>query len=217
MSGTAHMQARADHVPVLHNCGPSTSTVAVTGAVGTLMHCRPSHTITWLLADAGLHIGDTRLIGRREVSAIHPAFIAVAVGAAMRIVTAALSLPCDIDDAELMLTVRSGRRRRDQSFATCAELALQRLATLSSHVQPLFGEMHFHGIAEWVTRTPTIGVDPLTRGVTLRGRARDAVIELMLVAYASPPIISLRRAPSLEYFRTGGVVVLRSFAPRLYP
>lgn len=215
MSGVAGMRVpKRDHVAVLHNCGPSTSTVAVTGSVGRVSHCVPSHTITWLLAELGLRVSPAQLIDSRHPRHIATAYVALAVGAALRMATVKGRLTCNPDDAPLLADLRAGGHGAAASDTHHADLALERLASLPAHTQRLLDGTRFFGIVQWIDRAARHDATPATRGATGRVRAANAVLELSAIAFASPPILSMRRAPSLEYFRVEGALVLRQFSSR---
>ena len=213
MTPTASMVARNDFVPVLHNCGPAAQSVYRTGAVGTELRVSPVHTVRRALRSAGvLEVADRTFIAYDRVH-LHPAVVVAGMQATLELIAQSHGAPLPPRESDLFERLADGRRALGAASTRWTEMALAMLEAAHRSCTS-FGEgTRFHGVSRWdpVRYEPDIAT--MQTADDLRDEARAALLCMTLLGWAAPPLVSHRRSPSLEYFRTEGTLRLRSFGP----
>lgn len=201
----------ADHMPVLHNCGPGTRSVYRTGSVGAHAIVAPRALVERLLAQSGVPVLPEAVYQPVLQRQLHPALIAAAAGVTINLAAKAMRESSVVDDAELLARLVGGRRALGPWRAGYPELALQRLEQLREWTARIIGGTRLYGLVRWHgTPQPTSALDS-TPDTAVRAVASVALFEFMVLAYAAPPIVSFRRAPSLSYFQVSGGMEIRNF------
>lgn len=213
MTHTTSRLARGDFVPVLHNCGPSTHSVYRTGAVGTELRISPVHTVQLALLSAGVpQLPDSTFTAHDRVH-LHPDVVVAGVHATLELIAQSNGAPLPLRDADLFERLSGGRQALGAASARCTEMALAMLAEVHRSCAS-FGEgTRFHGVSRWDPVRHEPDVSALHPEDDVRGQARLASLCMTMLGWAAPPLVSHRRTPSLEYFRTDGTLRLRSFGP----
>lgn len=203
---------RRDSVPVLHNCGPVPREVYVTNAVGVQEVVCPVTLLDGIFDEFGVSTPPTWMYAAHDGVHLHPLLVAAAVECAIVSTTHALQLPVPECHPDLRGIRGPTGRKPGPVRARDVELALDMLARLPALALPLYGRLDLHGVARWNPAVaPARGAWCDDPWVGWREGAEHAVRGLLLLAYASPPICSIRRAPSLDFFRARGALEFRNF------
>ena len=112
-----------DHVPVLHNCGPTSASVYRTGCVGTQAIIEPRALVCALLALAGVPELPAVMFRPVQECQLHPALVAAAAGVTLDLAAKALNATSMVDDRELLARIVGGRRALGPSRAAYPALA----------------------------------------------------------------------------------------------
>ena len=215
MTAAVAAKRRTDHVPVLHNCGPGTNAVYLTGNVGALSEILPRELVRRTLLLAGVQELSASMYRAPGSVHLHPALVAAASHATLELAARAVGESLPARDTELFARLAEGRRSLGTARAAYIDAAIELLIRVRGYVLQLCGGRSFTGVVRWSDE----GLHSSARhsaprsDFVLREEAARAVRHMTLVAHATPPIVSTRREPSLEYFRTTGVLQLRDFGP----
>lgn len=200
-----------DHVPVLHNCGPTSASVYRTGCVGTQAIIEPRALVCALLALAGVPELPAVMFRPVQECQLHPALVAAAAGVTLDLAAKALNATSMVDDRELLARIVGGRRALGPSRAAYPALAMERLEQMRECTARICGGTRLNGVVRWSDMHTAAVELSSSAAVDLRTAATIALHGMTLLAYASPPIFSLRRAPSLAFFRIKGGLEVRNF------
>ena len=200
-----------DHVPVLHNCGPTTHAVYRTGSVGAETMIEPRNVVCGLLALAGVSALSASMLRPVAGVQLHPALIAAAAGITLDLASTALHMQTTVDDRELHALLVQGRGALHATRVHYSELATERLSQLREYTARVCGKTRLNGVVRWQEQEPVATATPMSVAADAHAAAQAALFSMSLLAYAAPPIVSFRRAPSLTYFRVHGRLQVRDF------
>ena len=206
-----HRHRRVDHVPVLQNCGPGTQSVYRTGTVGLQVVVEPRTLVSTLLTNAGLPVLPSSTYQPVQTTQLHPALVAAAAGITLVLVAKVLGTPSTVDDGDLHQRIVGGRRALGSWRSGYPELALGRLEQLRDCTAQLIGGTRLNGIARWMQHMQALAAVDAAPAIDPHAAVKALVFNMMVLAFAAPPIVSFRRAPSLEYFRVQGSLEIRHF------
>jgi len=214
MTAASASHRHTDHVPVLHNCGPGTNAVYLTGNVGALSEILPRELLRRTLLLVGVPELSASMYRAPGSVHLHPALVAAAAHATLELAARAVGESLPARDAELFARLAEGRRSLGSVRAAYIDAAIELLVRVRGYVLQLCGGTSFTGVVRWSEGLHSSARHSAPRSdFVLRVEAARAVRHMTLVAHATPPIVSTRREPSLEYFRTTGVLQLRDFGP----
>lgn len=205
MTEHASAVAARDYDVALHMNVSAVRQPAKTSAVGLLTHACPHFAITLPLRAMGHNQLPTSLLTAHDGLQLHPAVVAAAAHATCELVAAKVGLAMPGGDEGLFARLPRGQRALGAAHSRWTEMALNRLEWMMRYMREVTGGNCVHGLVRWVTnsgkRWDAPGEDPIAQ----------SLMQHLVLAFSSPPIVSLRRAPSLEYYRASGVMVLRDF------
>ena len=202
-----------DAVDVLHNCGPSVSNVYRTGAVGTECVISPVKLAMHLLAMANVTgVASDAFAGENDRQ-LHPVVIEAAACSALASIGTVTQRDIHTNLSDLVPMLQAGRSALGTASRSAAERACERVTEVRD-LLPTIGEgAPFCGVVRW--SHATVGSDSVASDGSPGAQLADvrrAVVSLMLIAYATPPIVLLSRDASLHYFQRDGALTARSFA-----
>jgi hypothetical protein len=205
MTQIASAAALRDHDVALHMNVSAARQPVRTRAVGVLAHACPLLALTLPLRALGQTQLPASLFTAGDARHLHPAVVAAGAHATCELVATKLGIAAPGCDEGLFARLPRGRRALGAPLARWTEMALHRLQWMVQFVELVSGGTRFHGLVRWV---PNAGERPENRG---SDAAVQSVMHHLMLAFASPPIVTLRRAPSLEYYRASGVMIFRNF------
>ena len=211
MTRTASAAAVRDHDVALHMNVSAARQPVRTRAVGVLGHACPLFALTLPLRALGQTQLPASLFTADDDRHLHPAVVAAGAHATCELVAAKLGIAPPGCDEGLFARLPRGRRALGTAHAQWTEMALHRLQWMVQFLELVCGGTRLHGLVRWV---PNLGERSENRD---SDAAAQSVMQNLLLAYASPPIVTLRRAPSLEYYRASGVMIFRNFGAFMPP
>lgn len=195
----------------MYNSSGTATSVYVTAGVGALGELHPLDVVCRPLVLVGvpeIAMGMYRAADRVH---LHPALVAAAAQATLELAARAVGETPPARDARLFARLQGGRGALGTGQVGYIDLARDLLVRVSGYGLQLGGGTRFNGVVRWNSASPVIQDPPSEFDV--QEEATRAVRGMTLIAHASPPIISLQRAPSLEFFRHSGSLQLRNFGP----
>lgn len=198
--------AAGDYAAALHMNVSAARQPVKTQAVGYIAHASPTLAISLPLRAVGQHRLPASLFTAYDGLHLHPALVAAAAHATCQLAAAKIDVAAPGSDEGAFALLAKGKRALGAPHAHWTEMALHRLAWMADVARRVVGGTRVHGLVRWVANPgasllQTPAGEPDSR----------ALIHHLVLAFSSPPISTLRRAPSLEYYRAEGVMMLRLF------
>ena len=202
-----------DTVDVLHNCGPGVTNVYRTGAVGTECVISPVKLAMHLLALANV----TGLANDSFSSAydkqLHPVVVEAAACAALSLIGAVTERDIPTNLADLVPLLQAGRNALGTVSRRATERACARVTEVRDLLPTIGAGAPFCGVVKWSHALVEPDFTSSNGSAVARlAQVRHAAVSLMLIAYATPPIVLMSRDASLHYFQRDGALTARSFA-----
>ncbi len=202
-----------DAVDVLHNCGPGVTNVYRTGAVGTELVISPVKLALHLLALANVSGIASDTHSNADDTQIHPVVVEAAACAALSLIGTATQCDIRTNMPDLVQRLQTGRKSLGAASRAAAERACARVTEVRDLLPSIGADAPFCGVVKWSRETfvpdfTTGNLNPVER----LAEVRHSAVSLMLIAYATPPIVLMSRDASLHYFQQNGALTVRSFA-----
>ncbi len=178
-----------------------------TRTVGLLTHACPHIAITLPLRAAGHNRLPASLLTAHDGLHLHPAVVAAAAHATCELLARKAGIAVPGGDEGLFERLPRGQRALGAAHSRWTEMALHRLEWMTRYMREVTGGNFVHGLVRWVSSPGE------SAGIPGRDPIAQSLMQHLVLAFSSPPIVTPRRAPSLEYYRASGVMVLRGFGP----
>lgn len=207
------MRLDRDAVDVLHNCGPGVTNVYRTGAVGTELVISPLKLALHLLALANVSGIASDTHSTTDDTRIHPVVVEAAACAALSLIGTATRCDIRTNMPDLVQRLQTGRKSLGAASRAAAERACARVTEVRDLLPSIGADTPFCGVVKWSQEmfVPDFTASNLNPGERL-AEVRHSALSLMLIAYATPPIVLMSRDASLHYFQQNGALTVRSFA-----
>lgn len=201
-----------DTVHVLHNCGPSVSSVYRTGAVGVEWVIAPAMLVMHLLAAADIAGIESDVFAGAHGAQLHPVLVEAAACAVLVRIGDVTGRDITTSLPDLVPMLQAGRKALGKVSRRATERACERVTEVRDLLPALGEGTRFWGVAKW---SQTGAAQKLTSGdgspEARLADARRAAVSLTLIAYATPPIVLPSRDASLHYFQRSGALTMRWF------
>ncbi|MES3036024.1 MAG: hypothetical protein V4813_18615 [Gemmatimonadota bacterium] len=182
-----------------------------TGTVGGQVVAEPLALVVSLLALTGVTVLPAAMYAPVQERQLHPALVAAAAGVTLDLAAKATGTASTVDDRELLERIVSGRRALGRWRDGYPDLAMQRLDELRDYATRICGGTRLYGVVRWMDFMSAPSNVELSGEEGVMDAAQTALFHMTALAYAAPPIVSFRRAPSLQYFRVQGALEVRNF------
>lgn len=202
-----------DAVDVLNNCGPGVTNVYRTGAVGTECVISPVKLAIHLLALADVTGMAADTVSSPDHAQLHPVVVEAAACAALCLIGTATERDIRTDLANLVPALQTGHKALGAASRSATERACARVTDVRDLLPSIGAGAPFCGVVKWALATvvPEFTTSDGSQAERL-ACVRHAAVSLMLLAYATPPIVLFSRDASLHYFQRDGALTARSFA-----
>ena len=203
-----------DAVDVLHNCGPGVTNVYRTGAVGTECVISPVKLAIHLLAMASVTGMASDTVSSPYDKQLHPVVVEAAACAALSLIGAVTERDIPTNLADLVPLLQAGRNALGTASRSATERACARVTEVRDLLPTIGAGAPFCGVVKWSHALVEPDFTSSNGSAAARlAHVRHAAVSLMLIAYATPPIVLMSRDASLHYFQQNGALTLRSFGP----
>ena len=202
-----------DAVDVLHNCGPGVTNVYRTGAVGTECVISPVKLAMHLLALANVNGVANDSFSSAYDKQLHPFVVEAAACAALSLIGAVTERDIPTNLADLVPLLQAGRNALGTVSRRATERACARVTEVRDLLPTIGAGAPFCGVVKWSHALVEPDFTSSNGSAVARlVQVRHAAVSLMLIAYATPPIVLMSRDASLHYFQQNGALTARSFA-----